>query len=63
MNSNYEAAWNALLSAIGTAQGCDSPGILELDGLTVEQKLKAAEVAALLSISSELSRLHPDEQP
>ncbi|MCL2737109.1 MAG: hypothetical protein FWD75_10890 [Propionibacteriaceae bacterium] len=57
MNQEFENAWHTLLDAIGEAQGTTSPGIMELEGLTVDQRLKVAEISALLSISNELSRL------
>lgn len=66
---DYNNAWSALIGAIATAQERDTATFGEHKGLTVDQQLKAAEVAALLSISQELSALrhngispefHPD---
>lgn len=48
--SDYNTAWNALVQAVGG-------DMTELDHLSTDQKLKAAEVAALLSISQELSQI------
>lgn len=53
--SDYNNAWDALIKAIGSAQGRDTATFGYHEGLTVDQQLKAAEVAALLSISQELS--------
>jgi hypothetical protein len=59
MSDNYQAAWRALSEAIGAAKGQSSGSITDVDHLTVDQQLKVAEVAALLSISQELSALNP----
>lgn len=53
--SDYETAWSTLAEAIGAAADKSSGSITEVDHLTVDQRLKAAEVAALLSIAQELS--------
>ncbi|WP_158726386.1 hypothetical protein [Tomitella fengzijianii] len=58
MSSDYGAAWDALAAAIGAAEGKSSGYFDQQDHLTVDQRLKAAEVAALLSISQELSQIH-----
>ncbi|MEV8274621.1 hypothetical protein [Microbacterium sp. NPDC077184] len=59
MSNDYATAWDALTSAIGAAQGQSSATIDDVEGLTIEQRLKVAEIAALLSISQELSALNP----
>lgn len=55
--ADYSVAWDALADTIGAAQGVSSGSITELDHLTIDQRLKAAEVAALLAIAQELSGL------
>jgi hypothetical protein len=57
MADNYNTAWRALLGAIGAANGDANPSIDEVDSLTPDQRFKAAEIVALLSISQELSAL------
>lgn len=57
--SDYNTAWSALTEAIGAAKGHSSGSITDVDHLTVDQRLKVAEVAALLSISQELCALNP----
>ncbi|QIX27505.1 hypothetical protein ncot_13465 [Nocardioides sp. JQ2195] len=52
--STYNNVWPVLNSVTGDDYIGD-----HLDELTVDQRLKAAEVLALLSISEELSRLNP----
>lgn len=59
MSHDYSTAWDALARAIGAAKGQSSGSITDVDHLTVDQRLKVAEVAALLSISQELSALNP----
>jgi hypothetical protein len=59
MSNDYAAAWDALADAIGAAEGKSSGSFNQQDHLTVDQRLKAAEVAALLSIAQELSALNP----
>lgn len=56
--NNYADAWDLLAKAIGAAQGKSSGTVMNLEGLTVDQQLKVAEVTALLSISQELSIIH-----
>lgn len=56
--SDYNTAWSLLAEAIGAAQGSTSGSVTEVDHLTVDQRLKVAEIAALLSISQELSLIH-----
>lgn len=55
--SDYSVAWDALADTIGAAEGASSGSITELDHLTIDQRLKACEVAALLAIAQELSGL------
>lgn len=57
MASDYSAAWDALADAIGAAKGKSSGYFSDQEHLTVDQRLKAAEVAALLSIAQELSAI------
>lgn len=59
MSNDYSTAWDALTDAIGAAQGQSAGSITDQDHLTVDQRLKVAEVAALLSIAQELSALNP----
>ena len=66
--NDYATAWDTLAEAIGAAGGKSSGTITELENLTVDQRLKVAEIAALLSISQELSGLrhegiNPEYQP
>ena len=56
--SDYATAWDSLAEAIGFAQGSSSGSISDQTGLSVDQRLKVAEIAALLSISQELSQIH-----
>lgn len=58
--SDYATAWDGLCRAIGAAHP-DGPRAGYFDDqqhLSVDQQLKAAEIAALLSISQELSKIH-----
>lgn len=55
--SDYTTAWSMLAGATGAAQGVSSGSVGDLHGMTIDQQLKAAEVAALLSISQELSMI------
>ncbi|MDQ0923097.1 hypothetical protein QF038_001605 [Pseudarthrobacter sp. W1I19] len=59
MSNDYSTAWNALTEAIGAARGQSAGSITDQEHLTVDQRLKVAEVAALLSIAQELSALNP----
>jgi len=59
MSHDYSAAWDALGEAIGADVGKSSGSINEISHLSTDQKLKVAEVAALLSIAQELSALNP----
>ncbi|MGN7859509.1 hypothetical protein ACTJI8_02900 [Microbacterium sp. 22303] len=59
MANDYSTAWDALANAIGAAKGESSGYIDDVEHLTVDQQLKVAEIAALLSISQELSALNP----
>ncbi len=60
MSNDYANAWDALGKAIGSVKGSSSGSITEMEALTTDQRLKAAEVAALLSIAQELSALNPN---
>lgn len=55
--TDYNTAWDTLTQAIGAAKGQSSGYIDQVDHMTVDQRLKVAEVAALLSISQELSAI------
>ena len=55
--NDYATAWDSLAASIGAAQGRSSGSITDLENLTVDQRLKAAEVVALLSIAQELSAI------
>lgn len=59
MSHDYSTAWDALTDAIGAAKGQSAGSVGDQDHLTVDQRLKVAEVAALLSIAQELSSLNP----
>ncbi|UWX97356.1 hypothetical protein N2K95_01260 [Arthrobacter zhaoxinii] len=59
MSNDYSTAWDALTEAIGAAKGSSAGSIADQDHLTVDQRLKVAEIAALLSIAQELSSLNP----
>lgn len=55
MASDYSTAWDSLTKAIGTAKGFSSGSISEAEHLSIDQQIEVAKVAALLSISQELS--------
>jgi hypothetical protein len=55
--NDYSTAWDSLAGTIGAAEGKSSGTITEIDHLTTDQRLKVAEVAALLSIAQELSAI------
>jgi hypothetical protein len=55
--SDYHTAWDSLGHTIGAADGKSSGSIVEVDHLTTDQRLKVAEVAALLSIAQELNHI------
>lgn len=57
--SDYAVAWDALAEAIGAAKNVSSGSIAETEHMTVDQRIEVAKVAALLSISQELSALNP----
>ncbi|MGO4491148.1 hypothetical protein AB4Y86_03495 [Arthrobacter sp. 2YAF22_2] len=59
MSNDYGTAWDALTDAIGAAKGQSAGSITDQDHLTIDQRIKVAEVAALLSIAQELSALNP----
>lgn len=60
MSDDYSTAWETLAKAIGAAKGVSSGSISEIDHLTFEQQIQVAQVAALLSISQEISSLNPN---
>lgn len=53
--NDYSSAWDSLAQTIGAAKNQGSGSFDDLDHLTIDQRLKVAEVAALLSIAQELS--------
>jgi len=53
--NDYSSAWDSLAQTIGAAKGKSSGYFSDLEHLTIDQRLKVAEVAALLSIAQELS--------
>lgn len=53
--NDYGTAWSTLAEAIGAAEGKASGSITDLEHLAIDQRIAAAKVAALLSISQELS--------
>ncbi len=55
--SAYSTAWDTMAAAIGAAEGSSSGTITDVEHLSVDQQLKAAEISALLAIAEELSRL------
>lgn len=55
---DWHTGWEALAKAIGAGQGVSSGSVTDMGHLTVDQQLKVAEVAALLSISQELNNIH-----
>lgn len=57
MVNDYARAWDSLTEAIGAAENKSTGFFYKQEHLTVDQRLKAAEVAALLSISQEISLL------
>jgi hypothetical protein len=58
MSNDYSTAWDSLGDTIGAAKGRSSGSIGDIGHLTIDQQLKVAEVAALLSIAQELSAIH-----
>lgn len=57
--SDYHLVWEALCDTIGEAEAHSKPGSFEdMEHMTVDQRLKACEVAALLAIAQELNRIH-----
>jgi hypothetical protein len=55
---DYATAWDSLTNTIGAAKGMSSGSIMEIEHLTIDQRLQVAQVAALLSIAQELSAIH-----
>lgn len=60
MTNDYATAWDALGRAIGAAQGRSTGSVDEAEHMTVDQQLKVAEIAALLSIAQEISSFNPN---
>ena len=60
MTNDYAKAWDALCDTIGAAKGQSAGYFDDVDHLTIDQRLKVAEVSALLSIAQELSALNPN---
>ena len=66
--NDYSRAWDSLTQAIGAAKGKSAGYFDDVEHLTIDQRLKVAEVAALLSIAQELSGIRhggiaPEYQP
>lgn len=59
--SDYATAWDSLADAIGAGKGESSGSITDVEHLTVDQRIEVAKVAALLSISQELSGIRQGE--
>lgn len=59
MGDDYANAWDALAEALGAAAGLSRGSLTEQDHLSFDQRIEVAKVAALLSISQELSALNP----
>lgn len=57
--SDYATAWDSLAETIGAAKSVSSGSVTEIDHLSIDQRLKVAEISALLSIAQELSDLNP----
>lgn len=60
--SDYNTAWDSLAGTIGAAKGISTGSISDTMHMTINQQLKVAEVAALLSISQELSALNAKKE-
>ena len=58
--NDYNNTWDALGATIGAAEGKTTGSFSDMEHMTIDQRLKACEIAALLSISQELSRIHHD---
>ncbi|WP_030527726.1 hypothetical protein [Phycicoccus jejuensis] len=57
--NDYSKSWDLLLRAIRqAADGSDSLTVYDTEHLTIDQQLQVAQIAALLSISQELSALN-----
>ncbi|WP_135457034.1 hypothetical protein [Mycobacterium sp. DL99] len=57
MPDTYGNTWDVLAETIGAAEGKSSGSFMEIDHLTVDQRLKVAEIGALLAIAEELSAI------
>lgn len=53
--SDYATAWDSLANAIGSGKGQSYGSIDDVEHLTTDQRIEVAKIAALLSISQELS--------
>lgn len=62
MSNGYALASDVLASAIGAAKGDSSGYIYDVAHMTIDQQLKVAEIAALLSITEELSGIRNGEE-
>lgn len=60
MSNDYNTAWDALSTTIGSAMGQGHGSIEQMDHLTTDQRLKVIEISALLSIAQEISSLNPN---
>ena len=59
MGNDYATAWDTLAQIIGRAKGDSSGYVTEIEHLTLDQQLKVAQIAAMLSIAQEISDLNP----
>lgn len=59
MTNDYATAWDTLTNATGAAKGKSAGYINEVEHLTIDQRIEAAKVVALLSIAQEISDLNP----
>lgn len=59
MANGYAVAWDSLAETIGAAQGYSSGSITDLEGLTTDQRLEVAKIAAILALVEEVSALNP----
>lgn len=59
--SDYATAWDSLCHTIGAAADPPTAGYFDdQEHLTIDQRLKVAEVAALLAIAQEISAFNPN---
>lgn len=59
MSNDYATAWDELCRTIGAAKGQSTTTIDDVEHLTTDQRLKVAEISALLSVAQEISAMNP----